>query len=385
MTTGARSRPTCVAVHPAGLGRLPLGFTLVELLVVIAIIGMLVALLLPAVQNVRAVAQQAECLNNMKQLGLAAQSYDTSRGELPGYLQPVKRSGVNTFARLNGGTLAASRLGDTNARAESRLSMFAVMMPNLGRQDYWDAIVEAGNTFEIRPYEVLVCPSDTELGSIKTNAGTSYVGNTGAWDWQDGAYLTPTSTTGDTKANGLFHNRVDGRVKLRLSGVRDGQSTTLMFSENLHKNALYSWAGVAPASLGQDFTGIGEQHFGMVWITAAGSTSDVPFETLIVSADTPLTTDAQQRPFNQEVDGEFLDDRPHFARPAGNHPGDQFNVIFADGHGTALSRDLDYVVYQQLMTPSGAKAVDPFNHGNITSAPMQLYRTAPPVAATDFE
>ena len=116
-----------------------LGFTLVELLVVITIIGMLVALLLPAVQHARERGRQLTCLNNIKQLSLATVSHESSKGQFPGYTQFIKR-GNTEWATISYSTpdrkfVARSAINPSNMNSVAGFSWATMLLPRIERSD----------------------------------------------------------------------------------------------------------------------------------------------------------------------------------------------------------------------------------------------------------
>jgi prepilin-type N-terminal cleavage/methylation domain-containing protein len=137
--------------HPNSI-RSRSGFTLIELLVVIAIIAVLISLLLPAVQSAREAARRAQCVNNLKQLGLAVHNYESTNGSLPtGRIYgPRPGRAANDFP-----TIFAGAQGTT---------WFCLMMPFL-EQSALIQVMQAGHSPASR------CPRATMLATGAMQAG----------------------------------------------------------------------------------------------------------------------------------------------------------------------------------------------------------------------
>ncbi len=211
------------------------GFTLIELLVVIAIIGVLVGLLLPAVQQAREAARRSSCGNKLKQQGLASHNYadkHASRGDnfLPSAMG-VNATGASTVTNPVTGV--------------THWSHIVAILPYGEENNLYNAINGAGNyavptgtnaTVEV---DWLICPSfvGTTAGQsvYKANVGTS--DETGASASASGAFTG--KTLDDNGGLGLYQDK-------GFASYRDGTSNTLMIvEENFNENY---WEGHSNAS-----------------------------------------------------------------------------------------------------------------------------------------
>jgi prepilin-type N-terminal cleavage/methylation domain-containing protein/prepilin-type processing-associated H-X9-DG protein len=198
-------------------------FTLVELLVVIAIIGVLVALLLPAVQAAREAARRSQCQNNLKQLAIALHNHHDTNNEFPAG-QPLGYYSANWY------TDVGNRDRDRSCWIGKTLKFFE----QTAMSDEYEAYIlpspPPNHTcfapFAALKIPTLVCPSDgnsPKISSLGQGLHTNYIvchGSTAA---------TPSADPRGLKLNGMFF----GITKLRMSAVIDGLSNTAMVSELL--------------------------------------------------------------------------------------------------------------------------------------------------------
>ncbi|MGE3316305.1 MAG: DUF1559 domain-containing protein [Planctomycetaceae bacterium] len=385
------------------------GFTLIELLVVISIIAVLIGLLAPAVQSARAAARRLQCLNNIRNVGLAINEFTTNNRDRLPFLDDTKLADVAAGSPGNGYGwprqivyyLDQAAL-DRQVRASEPVGLNGV-----------NGINGLPNNVEI-PFPSLptfTCPDDPNNFGLP--GGFSYPGNVGymladVWgadiddatagggqeidlshnagqiDWnRDGALNDVDSRL--SRATGVFWRRHQDGFQMSSDFLQrgDGASNTIMLAES-------SSAGLANGPLDLDAVqaGVNKNNtwaspftnvvgFGLsVTVTGASNEPDgsAPTGDFVGTGGLELQTDpisstgvTASAPGYNITDGGAADnpsinspDVPGFPnpRPFGNHGG-IVNVCFADSRAVPISDSIDIFVYMRLLSPDGGRAGQP--------------------------
>jgi prepilin-type N-terminal cleavage/methylation domain-containing protein/prepilin-type processing-associated H-X9-DG protein len=207
------------------------GFTLIELLVVIAIIAVLIALLLPAVQAAREAARRAQCVNNLKQIGLASLNYESAQGCLPMGNRYIDNTSYASQTPCNG----SSWFGH---------SAFSFILPFIeGNGQYnstnynWVANSSTNTTSYFNKVASYICPSDMPAPPYSTPwAQCSYGMSRGTQEniYENWADVGPPDPNAEqpNKCNAALGNGLFGaEAAVKIAQITDGTSNTTMWGE----------------------------------------------------------------------------------------------------------------------------------------------------------
>jgi prepilin-type N-terminal cleavage/methylation domain-containing protein/prepilin-type processing-associated H-X9-DG protein len=308
--------------------------TLIELLVVIAVIGVLVALLLPAVQSAREGARRAACLNNIRQLALTALNYHSIKGHFATGL---------VFVDADAGNFA----GGTNLWVEM---LPYVEEANLKEKwdyaDYRNNIAGGQEALSAKVVPILLCPSDPLPSPVHhLQAAPPY-------DWMNGVYGL--SSYGGNAGVRSFGNPVtpqseDGvffkHSRVRMAQVTDGASHTLLFGERSHEDPEYD---ELPTVVDES---MGPLAAWGAWCSAShefGSQADVLLGS-IVPINYRVLPESGVDPWDM-IDGRL-------SAFGSGHPGGA-NFAFADGSARFVAEDIPLEQLQALSTRAGEEAVE---------------------------
>ena len=346
-------------------------FTLVELLVVIAIIGILIGMLLPAVQQVREAARKTECLNNMRQLALACLNYESAHTEFP--------PGNNANASVNSRTPNPILPKPNNSAQGQQIGWGMFILPfieqnNLSNQfatatgnwqDDWSQQVDGnGQLLVSNVIPAFICTSDSSpegnfikfwthnnVVDIGLHSKSNYVANMGAYDFVSG---DPGSTVVGLNRPGLKEQSwgiFGTNSKTTFSAISDGASNVIAIGERSSRSA--KQLGRLPDGSDQHGAIWSGRGLGAWGRTAGNFTGSTRHNLFAIYGAIARTTPGSAVTFgvNGTRQGETL--------ASSFHPGGA-NVAFGDGSVHFLSDDIAFETFVRLAQMGDGEVVPTF-------------------------
>jgi len=290
-------------------------FSLIEVLVVIAIIGLLIGLLLPAVQSTRQSATRTQCTNNLKQIGIALQSYESARKTFPsGYVSQFTSDGTDTGPGWGWGAMILPEMEEG--------AIYRVIDFNL-------PIENPANTIRVANIPSFFCPAD-EVKRVWQAKSRDASGNPIALICEVAAAnyvaMYGTSEPG-VDGDGIFFRN----SKIGLKQITDGSSRTIAIGERAHQLGEATWAGSVTSAIlfPEDITTRGQPH------------TEHSSGMVLGHAGEGIGPGATGGDVNQFY----------------SLHGDGANFLFADGHVTFLLADMDYKTYRAMATRAGGETI----------------------------
>ena len=329
------------------------GFTLVELLAVIAIIGLIIALLLPAIQAAREAGRRVQCVSNLRQLGIALHNYESSRKVLPPSI--VLRGTPGNVVWNGGWSVPARLLPYLEDNALYRNARF-----DLNKEDPLNQPVISVNV------PVLLCPSEPNTAVSTHDYGQSGVISYG---WCTGDWFVWGGFGGPQNRSAFGPNRM-----LNLKQITDGLGKTVMASEVKTYQSIYICDNVGlslinnanqipppaavPGAVCPEYFSGACRLYGLAhteWSDgnthASGFTTAWPPNTLILGTPT-RNVDMDAQGINEEDGGPtFGSINARSWHPTG------VNTLFGDGAVTFVSDGIDGTVWRAFGTVSGNEVI----------------------------
>ena len=355
-----------------GLSHHRKGFTLIELLVVISIIATLVALIMPAVQSARNAARRTECLNHMKNIGLAIHNFASGHnGQLPLLRRAYTVPNNSIVDQQFGSTVG---VGMVNSQAV--LGWPIELLPFMDNMQLYRSIEAGGGQFAIDTdgdtvpdvlnwpnLGAFTCPVDPI--DFSQAGGLSYVANCGHmqtddWtgasstvhsrsriDWNGDSTITDADRRLTTAAGVFWPDDGGTRMTLDYIATGDGQSQTIMLSENVQAGKYYH-SGTVQVGFGMAITESGSAIPATGLFNYTPGTDPPTLQLLAVPLNVPPSaTNNSAKPNVNRTAAEGA-----APRPSSYHPG-VFVVGYCDGHAVPLSENMDLDAYARLLTSNG--------------------------------